>query len=400
MNILQVVPYFPPAYAFGGPVKVAYSISKELVKRGHNVTVYTTDAKSPNERLNVPSVMDVDGIEVHYMRNLSLTPIRVSNLFIPPEVAFVSKSELKKFDVIHLHEFTTFQNVAIAHHARKAGVPYVLQTHGSIHISGRRRRKLLFNILFGNEILRNASKIVALSNVEKMHYKYVGLPDNKIVIIPNGLELSDYAHLPPKGSFKKKFGLNKDEKIVLYLGRIHEIKGIDILVRAFANIFHKLDDVRLVIVGPNDGYLAEIKALTKTLQMEAKVLVLGPLYGVAKLEAYVDADVYVLPSRYETFPMTVLEAYACGKPVIASKVGGLKDLVVNGETGLLFDRGNTVQLAKNFLYLLDDARRAEEMGLKGKQFVTENFTIDKVADKLQNLYRVVASCPSSKFTKP
>ena len=146
-----------------------------------------------------------------------------------------------------------------------------------------------------------------------------------------------------------------------------------------------------MIVGPDDGYLSEVEALTKALQIEDKVLVLGPLYGVAKLEAYVDADVYVLPSQYETFPMTVLEAYSCGKPVIASKVGGLKDLVVNGETGLLFDLGNTVQLAKNILYLFDDAGRAEEMGLKGKKFVTENFTIDEVADKLQNLYRAVAS---------
>ena len=88
--------------------------------------------------------------------------------------------------------------------------------------------------------------------------------------------------------------------------------------------------------------------------------------------------------------MTVLEAYVCSKPVIASKVGGLKDLAVNGETGLLVDLGNTQQLARNILYLLNDDGRAKEMGLRGKQFVKENFAIEKVADRLHRLYRDVA----------
>jgi len=93
-------------------------------------------------------------------------------------------------------------------------------------------------------------------------------------------------------------------------------------------------------VGPDDGYLGELKALVKALRIEDKVLITGPLYGEDKLEAYVDADVYVLPSRYEIWGITVLEAYACGKPVITSKVGGLKDLVLSKVTGLLSDPGN------------------------------------------------------------
>jgi len=116
------------------------------------------------------------------------------------------------------------------------------------------------------------------------------------------------------------------------------------------------------------------------------VLITGPLYGEDKLEAYVDADIYVLPSRYETFPMGLLEAYACGKPVIASKIGGLKNLVINEVTGLLFEPGNVEQLANSMLLLLNDQNKAEKIGLRGKRFVKENFTIEKAVDKLESLY--------------
>jgi len=185
--------------------------------------------------------------------------------------------------------------------------------------------------------------------------------------------------------------MDEEKKIILYLCRIHRTKGIDILVKAFANIVEKLDDVRLVVVGPDDGYLGELEALTKALKIEDKVLISGPLYGKDKLEAYVDAEVYVLPSRYEIWGMTVLEAYACGKPVIASKIDGLKNLVKNEETGLLFEPGNVEQLMKSMLLLLNDQNKAEKIGLRGKQLVKENFTIEKTVDKFEVVYREIAA---------
>jgi glycosyltransferase involved in cell wall biosynthesis len=244
----------------------------------------------------------------------------------------------------------------------------------------------LYDVVFGYRLLRDASKVIALTEIEAEEYVQAGVPRSKIAIIPNGIDLSEYADLPPKGCFKKRFGIKGDEKIVLFLARIHKIKGVDILVRAFADVIKKLDDVRLVVVGPDDGYLGELESLIRALKIEDKVLIVGALYGRDKLEAYVDADLYVLFSRYETFPMTVLEAYACGKPVIASMVGGLNDLVVDGVTGFLVKPGDVKQLACSILSLLDGNCRAEEMGLRGKQFVKENFTIEKVTADLEKVY--------------
>ena len=376
MKILQVNPFFSSVH--GGSAIAPYYLSRELAKRGHEVTVFTSDYK-----LSRDWVESSDQVKVYSFK----TWTSWAKFYLTPTLIKTAKEGLKRFDLIHMHNYRTFQNIVVAHYAKKYGVPYVLQAHGSLlRIMAWQRLKWIYDVLFGYRLLRDASKVVALSRMEAEQYKAMGVPDEKIAVIPNGIDLSEYADLPPKGSFKKKFNINGDEKIILFLGRIHKIKGIDILVKAFANIVEKLNDVRLVVVGPDDGYLGELEALIKTLKIESKVLITGPLYGEDKLEAYVDADVYVLPSRYETFPMGLLEAYACDKPVVASRVGGLKDLVLNKATGLSFDLGNIRQLTNSILYLVNNDDKAREMGLRGKQFVKENFTVEKVVDRLERLY--------------
>ncbi len=128
----------------------------------------------------------------------------------------------------------------------KDGVPYILQAHGSIPIFGRKKRKLLFNAFFGNRILKNASRVIALSRVEKVHFERIGIPDYKIVIVPNGIDLFEYSNLGTLGSFKNKYKIGDERKIVLYIGRIHETKRIDLLIRAFAILINTFKDNRLL----------------------------------------------------------------------------------------------------------------------------------------------------------
>jgi glycosyltransferase involved in cell wall biosynthesis len=396
LNILFVIPYFYPAEAFGGPVKITLDVGRELVKSGHRVVVFTSDAMDLKNRIGI-QYAEVQGIDVFYFKNLSMLLVKWSKLFLTPALNRKMQSDLKLFDIIHIHEYTTYQNIVVHHYAKKLGIPYVLQAHGSLPKIGRQTRKWFYDAFFGFRLMKDSAKVIALSEVEVGQYESAGVPAKKIALIPNGLNLSEYVDLPSPGSFKKKLGLDKNQRILLYLGRIHEIKGVDILVRAFATIVHKLDSVKLVIVGPDDGYLAKVQALIKSLRIENKVLILGPLYGVAKLEVYVDADVYILPSRYEIFPMTILEAYACGKPVIASNVGRANELVIEGDTGLLFESENAKELANKIFSLMNDIEKAQEMGLKGKQYVSDTFSIEKIARALENLYRVAAQ-PNSKLT--
>jgi glycosyltransferase involved in cell wall biosynthesis len=247
----------------------------------------------------------------------------------------------------------------------------------------------IYDELFGYKLLKDAAKIIALNTVEFEQYRDFSVPTDKIVIVPNGIDLSDFTNMPEKGEFKKKYGLNEDEKIILYLGRIHKIKGIDILIKAFKEVIDTLDCVKLVLVGPDDGYLNEIKDLIKKLGLEKNIIITGALFGKEKFMAYVDADIFVLPSRYEIFPVSVLEAFSCGIPVIASNVGGLRGLILDGETGLLFESENIEQLANNILSLINDKEKNRIISINGKQFINDNLSIERVTEVLENCYKEI-----------
>ena len=310
-----------------GITNVVFNVTKELARRGHQVSVYASDMLDlhGNNSLRVNHLV-INGVDVYYSRSV----LRSKTFIVTPSMISLLSKNIDNFDIIHIHDARSFQGISTYLFAKAKNVPYVFQPHGSYLSSlsdspSKTVAKITLDKLVSDEILQNASKVIALSQVEAEQYKCAGVPDGKISIIPNGIDLSEYANLPPKGSFKKKFGLDENEKIVLYLGRIHRIKGVDILVRAFASIVDKLDGIKLVIVGPDDGYLDEVTALIKTLRLEKHVLILGPLYGRDKLEAYVDADMYVLPSRYETFPVSIMEAVACGTPIILTENCGIAE---------------------------------------------------------------------------
>jgi len=390
MKILQVVPYFPPAYAFGGPVKVAYQISSELVKRGHEVVVYTTDAKDFDSRLEMGSSSNIiKGIIVHRFRNLSLTLIKKLKLFITPQLTSFANKEVKKFNVIHLHEYRTFQNIVIRHYACKYGVPYVLQAHGSLpSIMAWRGLKWIYDVFFGYRLLSDASKVIALSRVEADQYRSMGVPEEKIAIIPNGIDLSEYAELPPKGSFKKKFNIPEDEKIILYLGRIHKTKGIDFLVRAYAHLINEMNfkDAVLIIAGPDDGYLNEAKALADAVGVSNSVMFTGFISSEDKIGALVDTDVFVTPSFYG-FPITFLEACAVGTPIITTSLGDILEWI-DGNVGYV-TQPTPHDLAEAIYKIISDDVLHRKFSKNCIKIVRSNFSIEKVVEKLEKVYEEV-----------
>jgi len=395
MRILQVISTFYPALAFGGPVKVAYNICMELTRRGHDVEVFTTNAYDQTRNFEpISREQIINGFKVTYFNN----KLRFSNLFISSEMITTLCKRFREFDVIHTHFGRQTYDIVVSLCSRKYTIPYILQAHGSLpRIGSWRRLKWFYDVLFGYRVLRNASRVIALSHVEADQYRRMGVPEEKIAIVPNGIDLSEYANLPSQGAFKKKFGIPEDKKVILYLGRIHRIKGIDLLIKAYAYLIEKVGnkDAVLVIAGPDDGYLNNAKALAYSLRVSDSVMFVGPLYGVDKLAAYVDSNLCVLPSKYETFPMVLLEAYACGKPIVASNIGGLKELIMDGETGLLFEAGNFKQMAEKMLYLLNNVGRAVELGRNARKLVEEKYSIDKVADDLEALYMEVVKVRAS-----
>ena len=394
MKILQAVNSFKYAWSSGGPARVAYDISSALTKKGHKVMVFTTN-KGLDEKYHFKKnqCISLNGIKTYYFKNLS-DGLAKKGFSAPLHSFFLARRRILEFDVIHIHELRRMMNILIHHYARKYNVPYILQAHGSLLPSKsllKQGLSWIFDMLFGYRLLRDASKFIALSRIEAEQYRDMGVPEEKIEVIPNGIDLSEYNHLPPKGSFKIKFNIPNDKKVILYLGRIHEIKGIDFLVKACAQLVNKMrvSDVLLVITGPDDGYLPRIQTLVKTLKIEDNVLISGPLYGKDKLEAYVDADVYVLPSRYETFPMSVLEAVACGTPVILTENCGIADYF-RDKVGLVV-KPVPNHLCEALLEMLLNQEKQNTYRKNCKSAIKE-FEISKTVLKLEEVYeRVVAS---------
>jgi len=375
MKILQVLSFFSPVH--GGSAEVPYQLSKELAKRGHEVTIYTSDYKISQEYIN--SVIGT-GVKVCSFKTwLSGTKPRVT-----PGLIRSAKEQVKYFDIIHMHSYRTFQNVVVHHYAKKYGVPYVLQAHGSVlPFFQKQRLKMLYDWVWGYRILKDASKVIALTKTEAEQYKKMGVDEDKIEIVPNGIDLSEYDDLPENGEFRRKYSIRENEKIILYLGRIHKVKGIDLLVDAFADLSKESNDVKLVIVGPDGGFLSMLKKQIKDLKIGDRILFTGPLYEGDKLKAYVDTDVYVLPSIYEIFGITVLEACACGTPVIVTDRCGIADFVDNVGYVVEYDKDH---LRDAIFKVLSDGGLRRKFGEGGKKLVKEEFGWDKIVLAVEKVY--------------
>jgi len=392
MRILHVTYIFPPKpNVADGITHVVYHLTKTLAKNGHDVTVYASNAMDLHgkERIEInSSPACVDGVKVRYFPYL----LRYGTVFFTPSMFRLIRDEIKKFDVIHIHDARCLQSAITMHYAELFNIPIIFQPHGSFKSPlpyGKLRKisRLFIDKLYAEKILQKCSKMVALSWVEAEQYKRMGVPEEKIATIPNGIDLSEYANLPPRGCFKKKFGIKEEEKIVLYLGRIHRIKGIDILVKAFASVVKELDNVKLAIVGPDDGYLNELRILIKALKMENNVLITGPLYGKDKLEAYVDAEVYVLPSRYETFPMSILEAVACGTPIILTENCAINEYF-RSKVGLAV-KPDPSALSGALLEMLLNKQQMSTFRQNCRTIV-EAFSISRTVSKLERAYEDAA----------
>ena len=232
MHVLQVTPYFPPTWAYGGIPRIVYGLSRALVRQGVRVTVWTTDAMDGDGRARVPAARDHEGIRVLVSRNVSNRLAYRQQLFLPRGGAALLARALGDVDLVHLHGHRhLLNNVAVAL-ARRRGLPYVMTPNGTLP---RHERKLavktLWDALVSGRIPGGAERLVAVSPAEVGHFLRAGIDSDRIARIPNGLMLEEFEDLPPRGAFKRRWGI--EGRIVAYLGQISPRKGVEHLVEAF-----------------------------------------------------------------------------------------------------------------------------------------------------------------------
>lgn len=376
MKILQVIQYFSPKR--GGTVNYVYNLVKQLLKKDHEVTIFTTD-----------DAYDADYADLVAPAKVVAFPSKLGFLRYSPEMKTALEREIVDFDVVHMNNYWSYQNIIAANAAIKNNVPYILSPHGSLPIMMKGYgRKYLFEAMFGKKIIKNASRIIAVSNMESDQVKQHNIDPQKVTVIPNAVDL-DSIKFHDKGQFRRKYNISEEEKIILFLGRIHPIKGIDLLIQAFHDLLKHVSNVKLVIVGPDEEYLDQIKTQIDSLHIRDHVIFTGPLYDEDKFSALRDADIYVLPSRYEIFAISVLEACACGTPVIVTKNQGVASYI-KGRAGevIPFDHE---ELSKAMEKLLVNEELRKKYGENGEKMVKELFAWERIIDRYEQVYRKVAN---------
>jgi len=388
MHILHLTPYYAPAYAFGGVVRAVEGMAQALVAQGHQVTVLTTDALDQQSRYHRADDEVLNGVRVIRCANVSTSLRGKLNLSTPRHMRQVAQAILPDVDVVHIHEFRTVENLLVTPVAHDLNKPIVLSPHGTLNLStGRSRLKVGWDKMLSAGVALRIDHVIALVEPEledvQTLWQTFGrrqIP-TQFSIIPNGIHLDDFSNLPPADDFREKYGLD-DAPTVLFMGRLQQRKGVDILVKAFQ--LADVQDSRLLIVGPDEGMLDTVRALTDG---DERIVITGYLGGDDRLKALSASDVFVLPAIGEGLSMAVLEAMGAGLPVILSHGCNMTDVEPNG-AGFVMDVSPDA-IADKLRLLLTDAGLRQQMGHASRQLITQKYTWEKVALKLDSVYQQV-----------
>jgi len=393
----------------GGQNVYVSELSKELGKMGWSVDIFTRLTRKRTKMVK------------HYGKNVNIIYIKSGPRYPVPKDKLLEKlpefvgnflayREKNKIDYKIIHGNYYLGGWVAAQIKRILHAPMVETFHSLGHIRYRALEKFgKENVDIENfeerlraekEIMNITDKIIATNPPEKKDItRYYDFDlENKIEVIPCGVNFKRFRKINFENARSYINHFLKEDKIILYIGRIDWRKGIETLIRAFPLVSKKLPKLNLYLmitggkIGKN-GNLADkkeinrLKDIVEELGIEKKVLFLGKRNQEKLCYYYSSANVFVTPPYYEPFGMTALEAMRCGAPIVASNIGGLSYIIQNRKTGLFFPAGNYKNLADKIVKLFDDEKLRNKLIKNAEETVKENYNWKKVASDISNLYQ-------------
>jgi Glycosyltransferase len=362
-------------------------MARASARIGNEVDIFTTNQDGDGE-LPVPTdrLVQQDGVNIQFF---PIQKPRFWGTSLP--LAQALKRRIPDVDIVHIHSLYMFHTAVAALYCEKFHTPYIIRPHGTLdpYIYNRHRfRKFIVEILFQNRVIRHAAGIHFTTEEEKKlaeKYTYGTLG----FVVPIGLDIDEYVNGPNKGELFSRFPELSGKKIILFLGRINFKKGLDILVRAYAAIARERDDVHLLIAGSDDdGYGKKVTAWLKEENVYTRTTNAGMLQGEEKLEALFRSTVFVLPSHSENFGIAVVEAMACGLPVVISNKVNIWREVARARAGIVTDC-DKVQFTQALNKVLADRPYAQFMGERGRHLVQTQYNWNVVGEKLERAYQQI-----------
>ena len=385
MRILCITGYYKPAYVYGGPVRSIPVMCEGLVRAGAQVTVFTTNANGPGQSLDVPTdrSVNVDGVEVYYFARS--WPARLVP-FYSPLLGRACRTQMVDYDVAWLCTEWTYPMVAGARAARHIGIPYVVSPTGSFMIHALRKKwlkKRLYFWLVERNLVNHAAAIRCTSMMEKDQLERLSLQPESVVI-PEGLDLTMFSDLPERGRLRASLGLPPQARLSIFVGRLAPEKRLELTVEAFARVAGQVPEAHLAIIGPEDGSSGQALCRhAETFGVGRQVHILGLLTGDDLLQAYADADLLVLLSGQESFGMVIVEAMACGLPVLVADRAGLSEEVRQTSTGCVVS-SKVEEIAQAWRWMLSTSD-VQRMGARGRELARQRFSIDVVTIQMLDL---------------
>jgi glycosyltransferase involved in cell wall biosynthesis len=340
-----------------------------LAARGHDVTVLTTDVLDARNRAR-PTRELLDGVQVQRFRNLSNRLAWKNKKYVAPGQIAAAARQISKFDVVHATDARTVATATAYLGARAAAVPFVLSAHGSLPGSEGLRGavKGAYDRVLVRPMLERASLLLAQTEHEARLYAQAGGGSNTR-LLPLPFDLGAVPDTLERGFLRSRAGVDPDAPLVLFLGRIHWFKGLDLLAQAVG------DDAELVVVGRDDGAWPDIRARWP------RVRFIGPLYGAERFAAYADADVFALtPRHWEETSVASLEAAACGTAILLSEQAEIPGLAEAG--GGMVVPADVDAIREGLTAVL---AQSDQMGANARKLVERQHGRGVVIDRLEAL---------------
>ncbi len=380
MKVLHVAASLSPEW--GGPTKVIYELTEALAKKGIEVSIF-----APSERDKGACISNLKGVNVKLFKKSFLSRFWTS---YSSALAKALMHEVSNFDLIHIHEIWHHPHFSAYRAAKIAKKPFIVTIHGALEpwcLKYKLLKKKIYSTFIQKKILKEAAALHAITEGEVKNIR--AFVNNKnIFLIPNGVNLKEFENLPQREWIENLYPELRGKKVILFLGRIHPTKGLDILAKAFGNILRGRNNIQLVIAGPdNNGYKNKIVEILKNENAIISTTFTGMLTGNHKLATLSRADIFVLPSYSEGFSMSILEAMVCGIPVVITTGCNFSEVEKIGAGRVV--NADVDSLSKALMEFLDNTELCKKAGNRGRKLVMEKYTWDKVADKMIMAYKEI-----------
>jgi len=294
----------------------------------------------------------------------------------------------KNIDIIHTHGAATLGAIG-------SFLGNIINKPNIAKIATAGRIPILQNSIFGKLILNTLKKsnaIICLSNEIYGELKSINIPDEKIKHIKNAVDHNRFtpAAQIEKNQFREKRNFGKDDPIILFSGRLVPRKGIDILIDVWPKVIKKFPNARLLIIGSGK---TQADSLEEKIKNQCSQQKLSNIYFEGEVidpeKYYSAADILVFPSKKEGFPNVLLEAMSCQLAIIASRIGGATDLIINNQTGILFDNEDTESLKEKIESLLNNKNKIDFLGKNARENISKEATFDKISSEYILLYKSI-----------